>query len=392
MAVSEKSKRAGIFNENLRKYFGAEEGAFSILTGPEIEKKTINVKKAMRDLLIRFLGEDNIPRITDEDDQTVRFEICSNGEINTGEYCAVPCKFSKPGKNEMTMYLNSRWIHTELEPGDCWYIWIRNQASLPVLGVIKAEKWKKIISGQSVRDAELSFRFEVDQNQAYRMFNENAEFREEIEKGIYTYIEPYLVVRSPEYVTVSENGNYRLEESAWQDLKSCCISFGFSVPKRPYESSAIIHFIAPSCSVGPKVYGHEKREDMNRDQRLFNEQVEDEIKMFRKLPNDYADSLKLLKEWRKTTYKEIAENTGLNVDVVGRTIRGKGTHDKYTIVKICFFLQLPTPIFLHVLNNAPNRLDLHNNKDMVIFATICYYGGQPYLKIMEILKNSGVYI
>ncbi len=138
-------KLTGIFSEHMKKYFGAEEGAFTAFTAVEIRKRTFNVKSVIRKMLIDKLGRENIPVVNETDNQDIHFEICNKAKIYGVTDVNIPCKFSKTEKDEMTIYFNAGLIGLfNAEAGDTWYIYFRKNSDKPVIGIMSKDKWENL--------------------------------------------------------------------------------------------------------------------------------------------------------------------------------------------------------------------------------------------------------
>lgn len=172
------------FTEEMNKYFGSVEGAYTEMTGTEINKMTYNVKAIIRDLLIDHLGSENIPRANETENQTILFHI----EGEEQEKREIQCKFSKQGKNEMTIYLDSS-ISDKCYEGDVWYVYFKDNDEVPYLGCMGQLDWCELFPQASNEDDEveldnddLNSRYNNEYH-GYPMYNIN------VEKGFFTVYE-----------------------------------------------------------------------------------------------------------------------------------------------------------------------------------------------------------
>lgn len=133
----------GIFTQEMKDFFKAEEGAFTSFTQVELDKGTYNVKSVIKKLLIERMGRENIPVVNVTESQAIEFIICPKAKIYGQNTLCIPCKFSKKDKEEMTIYFNSQLTSKifNAEAGDVWYIYFEENSSRPVLGVLSREKW-----------------------------------------------------------------------------------------------------------------------------------------------------------------------------------------------------------------------------------------------------------
>lgn len=133
------------FNEAMNEFFGAEEGAYTTITEAEAGKSTYNVKSVIRDMLIRKIGEENIPIVKVSKNQSISFKICPKSKIYRKRMWDIPCKFSKKGKKEMSIYFTGSLLEEfKADAGDIWYIYFVEGSNQPVLGLISGKKWNNL--------------------------------------------------------------------------------------------------------------------------------------------------------------------------------------------------------------------------------------------------------
>ena len=133
----------GSFSKEMLEYFGAEEGAYTAFTDREIQKGTFNVKSVIRNLLVNHLGYDNIPRAGSGDDQDIEFKVCEKSKIYNSDTLKISCKFSKPDKDEMTIYFKREQMSL-FHKGDYWYIYFKEHDDMPVIGILYDTKWRDL--------------------------------------------------------------------------------------------------------------------------------------------------------------------------------------------------------------------------------------------------------
>lgn len=135
----------GVFNEQKNDYFRAEEGAYTEFAESELGKSTYNVKSVIRDLLIKKIGRDNIPKTRVTKNQEITFKICEKSKIYGMSTINIACKFSKPDRDEMSIYFTNELIRImNVNAGDIWYIYFESENNTPILGVMSREKWNNL--------------------------------------------------------------------------------------------------------------------------------------------------------------------------------------------------------------------------------------------------------
>lgn len=128
----------GVFSKEMNAYFNAKEGAYTEMTDTEIRKMTYNVKAVIRDLLIKYIGYDNIPRAGVTESQSLCFILDQNEHIEQD----IQCKFSKTGKDEMTIYIDKEMTKNNTD-SDIWYVFFREDIEKPFIGVMRRTEWEK---------------------------------------------------------------------------------------------------------------------------------------------------------------------------------------------------------------------------------------------------------
>ncbi len=161
---------SGSFNNYMKKYYDAEDGAYTAVTFAEIQKNTFNVKSVIRNLLERKLGRKNIPHAQGGGRQYIEFKICKQTNGNHNDRMNIPCKYSKPDRDEMSIYFTVGIIEEfNMKPDDIWYIYFKKNDALPWLGIISRVVWDNLMSNNfenSVDDV-LEYMDNINNNKLY---------------------------------------------------------------------------------------------------------------------------------------------------------------------------------------------------------------------------------
>lgn len=131
----------GLFSKEMNAYFNAQEGAYTEMTDTEIRKMTYNVKAVIRDLLIKYIGYDNIPRAGVTESQSLCFILDQNEHVKQ----EIQCKFSKIGKDEMTIYIDKEMTKNNQDK-DIWYVFFRENVENPFIGIMTRDEWEEKFS------------------------------------------------------------------------------------------------------------------------------------------------------------------------------------------------------------------------------------------------------
>ena len=132
----------GTFIEKMNRYYGSKEGAFTEMTSMEMSKLTFNVKAVIRDLLIKYLGIDSIPKAWVNETQEMVFNVCPQCAFTKEKTVSLQCKISKIDKNEMTIYFTKEMLKKYGET-DYWYIYFKSDSMTPYIGFADRETWKQ---------------------------------------------------------------------------------------------------------------------------------------------------------------------------------------------------------------------------------------------------------
>lgn len=129
----------GKFDNALKNFFGAECGAYTAITAEEIRKQTFSVKAVIRDLMINKVGKASIPA-QGAPSSTMRFMLSEDLAKKFVSPRDITCKFSKPDKDEMTIYFSSGSFiqKSSLSPGDYWCIYFKAGSNQPWFGYLNS--------------------------------------------------------------------------------------------------------------------------------------------------------------------------------------------------------------------------------------------------------------
>lgn len=135
----------GEFNTTHKNYFDAGSGAYTSITQTEIDKQTFNVKAAIKNLLILKLGKSNIPT-RNSSQQHITFKLFGGLKAVYGATADIICKFSKPDKDEMSIYFSNHDFidKSKLHDGDVWCIFFRPSDKTPWFGLFASGEWDNI--------------------------------------------------------------------------------------------------------------------------------------------------------------------------------------------------------------------------------------------------------
>ena len=136
--------KTDMFNEEMLEYYSAMTGAYTFFTLAEINKGTYNVKTALRDIIVNFIGNENVPVANVTDNQDIVFGIYDSEKKEVTSILSIPCKYSKAkaGKKEMTIYFPQKLMakyHVTVD--DIWFVFVSSNYSFPILGMMRRKNW-----------------------------------------------------------------------------------------------------------------------------------------------------------------------------------------------------------------------------------------------------------
>lgn len=135
----------GVFSDFMRSFYDAEVGAYTSVTKVEIDKQTYNVKACIRKMMIDRIGRGSI--VPYGDNTPTLFNLSDNLRTRFGRSTeSFVCKFSKPDKDEMTIYFsNAGFISKVMQhPGDVWCIYFKAGDNTPWFDFVESSKWSYI--------------------------------------------------------------------------------------------------------------------------------------------------------------------------------------------------------------------------------------------------------
>lgn len=193
----------------------------------------------------------------------------------------------------------------------------------------------------------------------------NPEMAALVRDGSYLYVDSHFVLNHPRYITQDENGVTVLTNFARNNMEECCLVFDLSVKsgcKERYHSECFLNRDKTSdIDFEIKYCNGFEYSTPERKAKILAETLADEMRVYNELPNSYNSSLKIVREWRDVTYKELAERTMVSERTIRRIVNGEEPGSINSIILICLGLHLPPKISSHIIRNSPFSLNFNNN-------------------------------
>lgn len=193
----------------------------------------------------------------------------------------------------------------------------------------------------------------------------NPEMAALVRDGSYLYVDSHFVLNHPRYITQDENGVTVLTNFARNNMEECCLVFDLSVKsgcKDKYHSECFLNRDKSSdIDFDIKYCNGFEYATPERKAKILADTLADEMRVYNELPNSYTSSLKIVREWRDVTYKELAERTMVNERTIRRIVNVEEPGSINSIILICLGLHLPPKISNHIIRNSPFSLNFNNN-------------------------------
>ncbi len=146
----------GQFDREMNSYFNSYVGAYTTLSAEEIRKGTYNVKAVIRDILIKQLGKEAIPKSDAESlgERYVTFRVCPYSNFCKSEKIELRIDFSKKDKDEVSIYFLSEHVK-DYSADDYWYIYFGKEFDCPYIGIMKEQEWLEHFGQFEIEDLQI---------------------------------------------------------------------------------------------------------------------------------------------------------------------------------------------------------------------------------------------
>ena len=221
----------------------------------------------------------------------------------------------------------------------------------------------------------------------------NQELNSLIKDGSYQYVDAHFVLNHPKYLEQDIFGQTRLTDYARTHMDECCIIFDLSINssvKERYHSECFLNRDESSTiSFTIKYGGGYEHSTQEKKAKLLADVLAENARIYNKLPNSYTDSLKMVREWRKVTFKELEERTMLSERTIRRIFNGEEPGSINSIILICLGLHLPPEISNHIIDKSPFSLNNNNQSHLWYRFALTHLSGQTMDEIRVFLQKHG---
>ena len=183
--------------------------------------------------------------------------------------------------------------------------------------------------------------------------------------GSYVYVDSHFVLNHPKYLTQDIFGQTVLTDYARTHMEECCLVFNLSVKsgckERYYTECFLNRDKTSNIDFDIKYCNGFEHATPEKKAKILADTLAEEMRVYNELPNSYTSSLKIVREWKNVTYKELAERILINERTIRRIVNGEEPGSINSIILICLGLHLPPSISSHIIRNSPFSLNFNND-------------------------------
>jgi len=221
----------------------------------------------------------------------------------------------------------------------------------------------------------------------------NPELNALVKDGSYQYVDAHFVLNHPKYLEQDLFGNTRLTDYARTHMDECCIIFDLSIDStvtERYHSECFLNRDESSkISFSIRYGGGYEHSSQEKKVKLLADELAENNRMYSELPTSYTSCLKMVKEWRNVTFKELEERTMLSERTIRRIVNGEEQGSINSLILICLGLHLPPAISNHIISNSPVSLNLTNPNHQWYHFALTHLSGQTVDEIRSFLQQHG---
>lgn len=203
--------------------------------------------------------------------------------------------------------------------------------------------------------------FSISAEEAAIQSATNPGLKKLVETGAYLYVDAHFVLNHPRYLVNPPEGMPYLTDYARNHMDECCIPFDMSVrssDKKDYFSVCYLNKDEDSTVSFDIKYGKGfAHSTADKQAKLVEEIVMEEMRIFRSLPNDFTAAMKIIWNWRGIEYKELADRIHLDDQTISRIVNGKRDPSINSLVLIFLGMHLPPEISFRLIELSPVSLN-----------------------------------
>jgi len=238
--------------------------------------------------------------------------------------------------------------------------------------------------------------FVISSEELARDLMSNRKLKELVSDGSYQYVDSHLVIASGRYIRYDDDGVASLTDYAVNHMDECCLAFDMAVEGCGDQEYYTVCFlnkdkdakVAISVSYGEGL----QNSTPEKQKKALDESVIRYAELYKQFGTDYVVCLQIVFKDSKMSYKELAQDIGMNPDVVSRIINGKNPPEVESLALICFGLKIPYKLSNHIFEQSPCTLLYRNEAHIWIDTALQTMAGQKMSSIKKFLNDHNVYI
>ena len=210
--------------------------------------------------------------------------------------------------------------------------------------------------------------FVISPGDAFKLYEQNEEYRARIDTGIYVYVEGHLCLNDPAYINQTPYGPV-MTDWANRHVDECCLRF-----ENVYEVDENYEFHLNSINSDEEYNRHYIDFVAQGKELSAKEMMEQQGKIIASLPSKPGDVLKALMKYnRKMTLEQMAEQAKVSVGTVKNWRKEEYGYDPETAIRIIVGMHLPPWISTWFLQVAGVTLQFYGLHMMYRNIIACHY-------------------
>ena len=238
--------------------------------------------------------------------------------------------------------------------------------------------------------------FVISSEELARELMGNSRLKELLSDGSYQYVDSHLVVASGKYIRYDSDGAAALTEYAVNHMDECCLAFDMTVEGCDDQEYHTVCFLNKDKDAKVAInisYGEGlQNSSPEKQKKALEEQVKRYADLYKQFGTDYVACLQLVYKDSGMSYKELAQDIGMNPDVVSRIINGKNPPEVESLALICLGMKIPYKLSNHIFQHSPCTLLYRNEAHIWIDTALQTMAGQKMSSIKKFLNEHNVFI
>lgn len=249
----------------------------------------------------------------------------------------------------------------------------------------------------------------INENQTYAVSENNVLFiltadkylQKILSEGKVKYVESYICINDSKYITTDDTGKDTLTKYARLHMHECCLVFDYR-RKKPKNILCEVRDKWDSAWDVPKItninsapeiidktrFSKETNEDVIDAINNMKSQIgQDELNLYKNLPPNFGEALKILREWRGYTQADLAAKALTSDRTIRDLEKSKRKPSLKIVMALIIALELPPMLGLQLLHLAGYNIQTPTTENIAYNYIIFYCIGQSIHTCNEILIN-----